>query len=152
MIFPLCAVILRDGHAVCAYIPGDGPLLLDVGNCKRQIGHAMVEGRSQILANGILPVNGFVVWREVDCVLGVDGDYSLQLAGIPVPSPLIADTADRRSHISFHVSSSGVTHFASSISGALFHSRWHDMSPLNSLTEPVCSLWWTAFVFSWEDW
>ncbi len=95
MVLPLGAFILRDGHTVGAYIPGDRPLLFDVGNVESQVRYAMTERRFQVLSNRIAPVNGLVVRRKVDCICSVDCSHSVQISRIPMPCPFIAHPADR---------------------------------------------------------
>ena len=80
MILLFRTVILRNGHAVRSHIPGNGPLLLNVGNFKGQVRHAMAERRFQILPNGIAPVNGFVMWRKVNGVGSISSYHFVQLS------------------------------------------------------------------------
>lgn len=55
MIFPVGTVILRNDHAIGAYIPGDSPLLLDVRDCKTEVRYAWLSGAFKYSRMASLP-------------------------------------------------------------------------------------------------
>ena len=137
-----CAVSLGHAHTIRSHIPGDIAALFDVGDVECEVRDTVAARYPQIISNGIPPVHGLAMRRKIYCVRSVSGNQLLQVPGIPILRPIMADFAYGGSRASWSGRfSTGGFRLPYCASHAFLHSCPHRTSdaPCSILTRNVSS-------------